>query len=47
MRARMPVEALKVLAKAFTDQTNEWHIADRNTNKFILAAEENQIGSRY
>ena len=46
VRARMPVEALKVLAKAFGDTTSrsEWHILDRNLNKFILAQEENQIG---
>jgi methyl-accepting chemotaxis protein len=46
VRARMPVESLKVLAKAFGDSNNrsEWHILDRNLNKFILAQEEDQIG---
>ncbi len=46
VRARMPVEALKVLARAFGDTNNrsEWHILDRNLNKFILAQEEAQIG---
>lgn len=46
VRARMPVEAVKVLAQAYTDEKskNEWHILDRNSNKFILAQEEEQIG---
>lgn len=46
VRARMPIEALKVLTQAFGDtkSRNEWHIIDRHVNKFILAQEENQIG---
>jgi methyl-accepting chemotaxis protein len=46
VHTRMPVDALKVLAKGFADSKNrsEWHILDRNQNKFILAQEEDQIG---
>jgi hypothetical protein len=44
--ARMPVDALKTLTQGFSDSKNrsEWHILDRNRNKFILAQEEEQIG---
>jgi methyl-accepting chemotaxis protein len=46
VHTRMPIEALKVLTKGFADSKNssEWHILDRNQNKFILAQEEKQIG---
>ncbi|WP_295620433.1 methyl-accepting chemotaxis protein [Chamaesiphon sp. GL140_3_metabinner_50] len=46
VRAQMPVEAIKVLAKAFGDtkNRNEWHILDRNLNQFILAQKEDRIG---
>jgi methyl-accepting chemotaxis protein len=44
IRARMPLKALDVLGKAFTDTNNEWHIADRKANKFILAQEDSHIG---
>ncbi len=46
VRAAMPVESLRVLAQAFGDTKNrtEWHILDRNLNKFILAQEKDRAG---
>jgi methyl-accepting chemotaxis protein len=45
VRARMPVNALKAVAADYeTDNSNEWHIIDKTSNKFALALEENQIG---
>lgn len=44
--ARMPVESLKVLTNGFAkgNNTNSWLIADRRSNRFLLAKEANQIG---
>ena len=46
VRARMPIDSLKVLAQAFgvSNSGNEWHILDRNLDRFLLAEEQNQIG---
>jgi len=47
VRARMPIESLRVLARAFggvRNIQNKWHILDRNLNRFILTQDPNQIG---
>ncbi|WP_373545496.1 methyl-accepting chemotaxis protein [Chamaesiphon sp.] len=47
VRARMPIESLKVLAQAFgvgSSNRNKWYILDRNLNQFLLAGESNRIG---
>ncbi|WP_309743941.1 methyl-accepting chemotaxis protein [Chamaesiphon sp. OTE_20_metabat_361] len=41
---RMPVASLKSIAEPYATNSNEWHIIDKNTNKFVLALEENQVG---
>ena len=46
VRARMPVEALRVLAKAFGEKQtkSQWHILDRKLNRLILAQNDKQGG---
>jgi methyl-accepting chemotaxis protein len=44
VRLRMPVSSLKPIAEPYATQNNQWHIVDKNTNKFVLALEEGQIG---
>ena len=47
VRARMPIESLKVLAQAFavsSSSRNKWHILDRNLNQFLFAGESDRIG---
>jgi methyl-accepting chemotaxis protein len=44
VRLRMPVSSLKPIAEPYATQNNQWHIIDKNTNKFVLALEEDQVG---
>jgi methyl-accepting chemotaxis protein len=43
-RLRMPVTSLKPIAQPYGTNDNQWHIIDKNSNKFVAALEENQIG---
>jgi len=45
VRVRMPVTSLKAIAADYAVNDNEWHIIDKNTNKFVLALQESQLGS--
>ena len=40
IRARMPVTVLKDIA----DNYGEWHVIDKNTDKLILATDQNEVG---
>jgi hypothetical protein len=44
VRLRMPVAALKPIAAPYAVNNEQWHIIDKNANKFVLAFEEEQIG---
>jgi methyl-accepting chemotaxis protein len=44
VRLRMPVAALKPIAVPYGINDEQWHIIDKNTNKFVLALEEEQLG---
>jgi methyl-accepting chemotaxis protein len=53
VRARMPVESLKMVAEKYGDSTNdisatlEWHIIDKSQEKFVLAKEAEQVGRKF
>jgi methyl-accepting chemotaxis protein len=45
VRARMPIESVKVLTKAYSvNDAQSWQIVDRNTNRVILAEDESRVG---
>ncbi|WP_310481954.1 methyl-accepting chemotaxis protein [Chamaesiphon sp. VAR_48_metabat_403] len=44
VRARMPVNALATIAADYGGNDNEWHVIDKTTNKFVLAAEVEDVG---
>jgi methyl-accepting chemotaxis protein len=44
VRMRMPVTALKPIAASYGVNDEQWHIIDKNTSKFVLALEEDQVG---
>jgi methyl-accepting chemotaxis protein len=45
VRARMPIESIKSLTKAFSaDDAQSWQIFDRNTDRVILAENESRVG---
>jgi methyl-accepting chemotaxis protein len=44
VRLRMPVASLKSIAEEYGLNGNEWHLIDKNSNKFVLALEEQQVG---
>ncbi len=44
VRLRMPLSTLKPIAQPYGTNSTQWHIIDKNTNKFVLSLEENQVG---
>ena len=44
LRLRMPIVSLRPIAEPYATNSNQWHIIDKNTNKFVLALQENQVG---
>jgi hypothetical protein len=44
VRARMPIVVLKQIAVDYGSQDTEWHIIDKNSNKFAIAQEEADAG---
>ncbi|WP_310426702.1 methyl-accepting chemotaxis protein [Chamaesiphon sp. VAR_48_metabat_135_sub] len=44
VRARMPITALKTIAADYGSNDNEWHIIDKTSNKFAIAAEAEDNG---
>jgi 23S rRNA pseudoU1915 N3-methylase RlmH len=45
VRARMPITALTNIARDYGSTENEWHIIDKTSNKFALAAVEENTGA--
>jgi hypothetical protein len=44
VRLRMPVASLKPIATPYSVNDEHFHIIDKNTSKFVLATEEEQVG---
>jgi methyl-accepting chemotaxis protein len=44
LRLRMPITSLKPIVEPYATNSNQWHIIDKNTNKFLLAFEGSQVG---
>jgi methyl-accepting chemotaxis protein len=44
IRARLPLTALKDIAKPYEKNSSEWAIIDKNTNAYILGSHQDDIG---
>jgi hypothetical protein len=44
MRAGLPLVGLKEIAKPYGRNNSEWLVVDKNTDRFVLAEQENDVG---